>query len=64
MLDSQHWTRETYDGKCFNDFILLGLRKDILKRVIINNISGSAWYFKQFRYLSVKVLDSQAEVNN
>ena len=52
----------TYDGKYFNDFILFGLKQGNLKRVIVNNMSGSAWYFKRFLYLTVKVLDSQAEI--
>ena len=45
----------------FDDF-LFGLKQDILKRAIVNNMSGSAWYFKRFLYLAVKVLDSQAEI--
>ena len=55
---------ETYDGKYFNGFIFFGLRQDILKRVVVNNMSGSAWYFERFIYLAVKVLDSQFELNN
>ena len=64
LLDTRYWTTETYDGKYFNDFILFGLKQEILKRVIVNNISGSAWYFKRFLYLAVKVLDSQVEISN
>ena len=61
LLNIRYWTTETYDGKYFNDFIFLALRQDILKRVIVNNMSGSAWYFKRFTYLAVNVLDSQFE---
>ena len=64
LLDTRYWTTETYDDKFFNDFILFGLKQEILKRVIVNNISGSAWYFKRFLYLAVKVLDSQVEISN
>ena len=46
LVDTQYWSTETYDGKYFDDFILFGLKQDILKRVIVNNMSGSAWYFK------------------
>ena len=62
--NKQNWTAETYDGKYFNDFIQFDLKQEILKRVIVNNISGSAWYFKRFLYLAVKVLDSQVEISN
>ena len=64
LLDTQYWTTETYDGTYSNGFILFGLKQDILKRVIVNNISGSAWCFKRFLYLAVKVLDSQVEISN
>ena len=63
-IDTRYWTTETYDGKYFNDFIFSGLRQDILKRVIVNNMSGSAWYFKRFIYLAVKALDLKFEISN
>ena len=31
---------------------------DILKRVIVNQMSGSSWYFKRFLNLALKILDS------
>ena len=34
-----------------------GLRQDISKRVLVNNMSGSAWYFELFLYLAVKVFE-------
>ena len=46
LVDTRYWSTETYDSKYFNDFISFGLKQDILKRVIVNNMSGSAWYFK------------------
>ena len=64
LIDTRYWTTETYDGKYFNDFIFSGLRQDILKRVIVDNVSGSAWYFKRFIYLAVKVLDLKFEISN
>ena len=33
-----------------------------MKRGIINNVSGSAWSFKRFTYLVLKVLDAEVEV--
>ena len=62
LLNTRYWTTETYDSTYFNDFIFFGLRQDILKRVIINNMSGSAWHFKRFVYLALKVLDAEVEI--
>ena len=64
LVDTRYWSTETYDGKYFNDFILFSLKQDILKLVIVNNMSGSEWYFKRFLYLAVNVLDLQAEIGN
>ena len=38
LLDTRYWTTETYDGKYFNDFIFFGLRQDISKRAVVNNM--------------------------
>ena len=57
-------TTQTYDSTYFNDFIFFGLRHDILNRVIINTMSGSAWHFKHFISLAVKILDGAVEVFN
>ena len=64
LIDTRYWTTETYDDKYFNDLIFSGLRQDILKRVIVNNMSGSAWYFELFIYLAGKVLDLKIEISN
>ena len=40
----------------FNDFVYFKTRESILKRVINNRLSGSAWNFHKFNYLNVKVL--------
>ena len=58
LTNTRYWTTETYDSIYFNDFILHSLRSDILKRVIVNQMSGSSWYFKRFLNLALKVLDS------
>ena len=59
LLNTRYCTTETYDSTYFNDFIFFGLRQGILKRVIINNMSGSAWHFKRFVYLARKILDAE-----
>ena len=53
-----------YEGVYFNDFIKSNLTNGILKRVIMNGMSGSSWRFKRFyihcttanRRLSVHVI--------
>ena len=58
LTNTRYWTTETYDSIYFNDFILYSLKADILKRVIINQMSGSSWYLKRFLNLALKVLGS------
>ena len=62
LLNTRYWTTKTYNSTYFNDFIFFSLRQDILKRVIINNMLGSAWHFKRFVYLALKVLDAEVEI--
>ena len=61
IINSRYWTTSPYEGICFNDFIFYGLRQNILGRVIINDMSGSSWYFKRFVSLSLKIPDNDAE---
>ena len=56
LINTRYWTTETYDS--INDFIFYSLKNDILKRVMVNQMSGSSWYFKRFLHLAVKTLDS------
>ena len=64
LLNTRYWTTQTYDSTYFNDFIFFGLRQDILNRVIINTMSDSAWHFKRFISLAVKILDGEVEAVN
>ena len=52
LTNTRYWTTETF-------FILHSLRSDILKRVLVNQMSGSSWYFKRFLSLAVKILDTE-----
>ena len=61
LLNTRYWRTETFHSTYFNEFIFFGLIQDILKRVIINNMSGSEWHFKRFVYLALKVLDAEVE---
>ena len=48
LTNTRYLTTEIYSSIYFNDFILHSLRSDILKRVIVNQMSDSSWYFKRF----------------
>ena len=58
LLQTRYWSTEPIKTKSFNDFVLFKTRESILKRVINNRLSGSAWNFHRFNYLNVKVLSS------
>ena len=47
LSNTRYWTTGTYDTIYLNDFIFHALKHDILKRVIISNMSSCSWYFKR-----------------
>ena len=48
ITDSRIWQANVHDGVYFNDFIKSNLANDILKRVIMNDMSGSSERLKRF----------------
>ena len=56
LVQTRYWSTEPIQTKSFNDFVLFKTRDSILKRVINNRLSGSAWSFNKFNYLNVKIL--------
>ena len=56
LVQTRYWSTEPIQTKSFNDFVLFKTRESILKRVINNRLSGSAWSFNKFNYLNVKIL--------
>ena len=40
--------KNVFAGVYFNDFMKSSLEQDILKRVIMNGMTGSSWRFKMF----------------
>ena len=56
LLQTRYWSTEPIQTKSFNDFVLFKTRESILKRVINDRLSGSAWNFNKFNYLNVKIL--------
>ena len=64
ILDTRYWSTTPYEGAYFNDFILFGIRQEILNRVIVNGLSGSSWYFNRFVSLSLKVLNHDFDIQS
>lgn len=57
------WLTNVYTGRYFNEFIRGEIKKGILKRVIINDSTGSSWLFKRFNKLQVIATDSNSLKN-
>ena len=64
LLNIRYWTTQTYDSTYFNNFSFFGLRQDILNRLLINTMSGSACHFNRFISLAAKILDGEVEAFN
>ena len=62
LVQTRYWTTETFESKSFNDFISFKIRESVLKRVIYNNLSGSAWHFNRFNYMNVKIINPPLEL--
>ena len=62
LVQTRYWTTETFESKSFNDFISFKIRESVLKRVINNNLSGSAWHFNRFNYMNVKIINPPLEL--
>ena len=62
LVQTRYWSTEPLQTKSFNDFVLFKTRESILKRVINNRLSGSAWNFNKFNYLNVKILNVSSEL--
>ena len=62
LKQTRYWSTEPIQTKSFNDFVLFKTRESILKRVINNRLSGSAWNFNKFNYLNVKILNVSDEL--
>ena len=62
LVQTRYWSTEPTQTKSFNDFVSFKSRESILKRVINNRLSGSAWNFNKFNYLNVKILNVSKEL--
>ena len=52
----RYWSTNVYKAIYLNDYVVAGISNDILKRVINNKLSGSAWHFNRFFYLTLKAI--------
>ena len=62
IVNTRYWTTEPIKTTYFNDYIFYSLRENILKRVILNDMSGSSWQFRRFIYVNLKSLNLESEV--
>ena len=62
ILNTRCWSTEPYQTKYFYDYIFYSLRENILKRVIVNEMSGSSWGFRRFVYLNLKTIDLETKI--
>ena len=63
IKSQRYWSTQVCKGVYFNDFIAAGIRDDILKRVINNNLTRSSSHFHRFVYLNVKVIDEERNIS-
>ena len=62
IINTRYWTTELFKATYFNDYIFHTLRENILKRVIVNGMSGSSWRFRRFIYLNFKTITLEIEI--
>ena len=54
LKHSRYWLTEPIQTKPFNKFVFFSIRESVLKRVIINGLTGSSWHFNRFLYINTK----------
>ena len=47
------WLTDIYTCAFFNDYVKEKIRESFMKRVIINGMTGSSWFFKRFEQISM-----------
>ena len=52
IIDQRTWLTDVYSCKFLNKFVKSGLKRDILKRITVNVLTGSSWRFKRFNKIS------------
>ena len=62
LTQSRYWSTEPMLARSFNDFVYFKINESILKKVINNRLSGSAWNFHKFNYINVKILKTSDQL--
>ena len=62
LTQSRYWSTEPMLARSFNDFVYFKIEESILKRVINNRLSGSAWSFHKFNHINVKILKTSDQL--
>ena len=62
LTQNRYWSTEPIVARFFNDFVYFKIKESILKRVIQNRLSGSAWNFHKFNYINVKFLKISSQL--
>ena len=47
------WVTNVFTGRYFNNYIRREIKRDIIRRIIINGETGGSWTFKMFRRLQI-----------
>ena len=63
LENTRVWLTNVFVGRYFNEFIRGEMKREILKRVIINGSMCSSWLFKRFNKLQVLITDKNAYKN-
>ena len=50
------WLTNVFRFKHFNQFVRSEIKDEIIKRVIVNDQTGSSWYFKRFNRINIIVV--------
>ena len=43
----------TFTATHFNEYVCSSIKSEIVKRIIVNGLNGSSWYFKHFNRLTI-----------
>ena len=62
VIDNRFWITDFFECVYFNEFVKSGLKKSILKRIIVNGLTGSSWRFKRFNRISVNVKQKALQI--
>ena len=47
------WLTNTYTVCYLNNYVKNSIKSEIVKRIIVNGVTGSSWYFERFQRLTI-----------